>query len=244
MSAADVIEVASKFTKAYPSISVGTVDELVRRRLFHWSGDYWRFGDENNGTTRRLDGQKFTRAHNSGAAWHKLIGLGDVISHDRKYVLFAIEGSKDALAAAELAHRFRVLAEVGIICALGSGYRPIASELQQLHGRRVGLIGDRDAAGVETTRIVCRALEQADIEHGIWGWANCAEKAGKDLFDVLTTMDSGARSELKVFPSGPVLPDNPVTYPSISFFFLLFSLPTIQRFNRSTVQLKRRTHRD
>ena len=234
---ADVIEIASKFTKAYPSISVGTVDELVRRRLFHWSGDYWRFGDENNGTTRRLDGQKFTRADNSGAAWHKLIGLGDVISYDRKYVLFAIEGSKDALAAAELAHRFRVLAEVGIICALGSGYRPIASELQQLHGRRVGLIGDRDAAGVETTRIVCRALEQADIEHGIWGWANCAEKAGKDLFDVLTTMDSGARSELKVFPSGPVLPDNPISYPSISSFFSsLFPShgSTVQPFNSST----------
>jgi hypothetical protein len=69
MSATDVIEIASKFTKAYPSIRFATVDELVRRRLFHCNGDYWRFGDETNGTTRRLDGRKFNRADNSGADW-------------------------------------------------------------------------------------------------------------------------------------------------------------------------------
>jgi hypothetical protein len=50
-------------------------------------------------------------------------------------------------------------------------------------------------------------------------------------------LDSGARSELKVFPSGPVLPDNPISYPSISSFFSsLFPShgSTVQPFNSST----------
>src|SRR5262249_44055218 len=132
MSPSDAIEMASKFTTAYPNISDEVVDELMRRGLLHCSGDYWRFGDENNGTTRRLDGRKFTRADNSGPDWHRLIGLADVVHHNRKHVLFVIEGSKDALAAAELAFRSGILEEVGIICALGSGYRPIASEIEQL----------------------------------------------------------------------------------------------------------------
>ena len=142
MNPSDAIEMASKFTTAYPSISDEVVDELMCRGLLQCGGDCWRFGDENNGTTRRLNGQKFTRADNAGADWHKLIGLADVVHHNRKHVLFVIEGSKDALAAAELAFRFHILGEVGIICALGSGYRPIASELQQLRGRHVGLIVD------------------------------------------------------------------------------------------------------
>ena len=151
MSAPDTIEIASTFNATYPAISAATLSELVERGLLSWDSEFWRFGDKSNGTTRRLDGRKFTRADNSGADWHKLIGLAEVVRHDREYVLFPLEGSKDALAAAELAFRFGILGQLGIICALGSGYRPIAGELQQLRGRRVGLIGDRDAAGVETT---------------------------------------------------------------------------------------------
>ena len=213
MNVTNVIEIPSKFTKAYPSISVETVDELVRRGLFHCSGDYWRFGDENNGTTRRLDGRKFTRADNSGADWHKLIGLADVVRHNRKDVLFVIEGSKDVLAAAELAFRSGILEETGVTCALGSGYRPIASEIEQLCSRRVELIGDQDAAGVETTSIVSRALHRAGVEHGIWDWSDWANRDDKDLFDVLITID---------------------TDPSTPFFFSFFS--SFPRFNSSTVQ--------
>ena len=222
----------------------------MRRRLFHWSGDYWRFGDENNGTTRRLDGQKFTRADNSGADWHKLIGLADVVHHNRKYVLFAIEGSKDALAAAELAHRFRVLAEVGIICALGSGYRPIVSELQQLHGRRVGLIGDRDAAGVETTRIISRALEYPSVDYITWEWSDWTDKDDKDLFDVLTTIDSHRGAGLKLFRACRVGQGDQISASDtptplfFSFFFLPSHGSTDQQFNASTVQLKVRKQRE
>jgi hypothetical protein len=108
---------------------------------------------------------------------------------------------------------------VGIICALGSGYRPIASEIEQLCSRRVELIGDRDAAGVETTSIVSRALHHARVEHGIWDWSDCANQDDKDLFDVLITIDL-----------------NPGTPPFFSFFssFPRFSDSTVQRFNAST----------
>jgi hypothetical protein len=234
MSVTDVIEIASKFTKAYPSISVETLDELVRRRLFHWSGDYWRFGDENNGTTRRLDGRKFTRADNSGADWHKLIGLADVVRHDRKYVLFVIEGSKDALAAAELAFRFGILEEVGIICALGSGYRPIAAEIEELCRRRVGLIGDRDAVGGETSRIISRALEYAGVDHSTWDWSDWAVKGDKDLFDVLTTIDSNRGAGLKLFRAGRVGQGDQISAPGTHLFFSFSS--SFPRFNGSTVQ--------
>jgi len=233
MSVADTVKVTSKFNQAYPNISTQTVSELVERGLLSCDSQFWRFGDKRNGTTRRLDGRKFTRADNCGADWHKLIGLADILQNDRKYVLFPLEGSKDALAAAELAFRFRILEEVGIICALGSGYRPIVSELQQLHGRRVGLIGDRDTAGTETTRIVSRALDQAGVAYGIWDWAEWAKKSDKDLFDVLTTMDSQASPGLKL----SVIQRNQVSSPcTSSFFSSLFPShgSTVQPFNSST----------
>jgi len=136
-----------------------------------------------------------------------------VVDNNRKEVLFVIEGSKDALAAAELAFRSGMLAEVGILRALGSGYRPIASEIEQLSSRRVELIGDRDAAGVGTTSIVSRALHHAVVEHRIWDWSNWANQDDKDLFNVLITIDSN---------------------PSTHFFFPFFS--SFSQFNGSTVQ--------
>jgi hypothetical protein len=214
MSATDVIEIPPKFTKAYPSIGVGVLDELMRRRLFHCSGDYWRFGDENNGTTRRLDGRKFTRADNSGADWHKLIGLADVVRHDRKYALFVIEGSKDALAAAELAFRSGILEEVGIICALGSGYRPIRSELKKLRGRFVGLIWDNDASRIEAVNIVSSALADLRVEHTRFNWVVC-ETNEKDLFGWLSSLKGKKTPSIcTLFPSplpsyqSPVQPFN------------------------------------
>ena len=118
--------------ETFPCISEETVNELVRRGLLDLGKHQWRFGDANNGTTRRFDQRKWKRADNDGPDWHKLIGLSDVIRYDRRYVLFVIEGSKDALAAAELAQRCGILTQTSIVCALGSGYRPITSELQQL----------------------------------------------------------------------------------------------------------------
>jgi hypothetical protein len=61
------------------------------------------------------------RADNDGAAWHRLIGLDDVVAHDRRYALLAIEGSKDTLAAADFAYWTGMLAEMGVMCALVSG---------------------------------------------------------------------------------------------------------------------------
>src|SRR2546430_13070609 len=106
ISTADTVEALLQFNAAHPSISEETVTELIERGLFSWDEEFWHFGDANNGTTRQLDErQKFSHAHNSGPDWHRLIGLDDVVRHDRKYALFVIEGSKDALAAAEIAFR-------------------------------------------------------------------------------------------------------------------------------------------
>jgi hypothetical protein len=163
-------------------ISPDTGEEMVQRGLLHFDGDSWRLGDENNGSTRRLYGN-WKRADNSGPDWHKLIGLDDVVQNDRRNVVFVIEGNKDALAAAEIAHRNGILPETGIICALGSGYRPIRSELEQLRGRQVLVVGDNDAAGIETTEIVCQALEAAGVDHKVWDWTNRPEK---DLYDFLS----------------------------------------------------------
>jgi hypothetical protein len=177
---ADAIE---KFRRTHQQISVETVRVLRQRGLLHFDCDgYWRLGDDNNGTTRRLDGSKWKRGDNSGLDWHRLIGLRDVIRNDHPNVVFVLEGGKDAVAAAEIANRCGILPNTGIVCALGSGYRPIASEIEQLRGRRILLIGDNDAAGIETTRIVSRALEGAGVDHRVWDWSDCPHK---DLYELL-----------------------------------------------------------
>jgi hypothetical protein len=170
-------------------ISMETLSELARRDLLQIDGDEWRFGDESNGTTRKFSYPKYKRADNSGDEWHKLIGLDDVVRNDRREVLFVIEGSKDALAAAEIARRNGALSGTGILCALGSGYRPIRAELEQLRGRRVGVIGDNDAAGIETTKIVSDALSDVGVEHAIWNWSACRTNE-KDLAGWLATVDT------------------------------------------------------
>jgi PEP-CTERM motif len=149
---------AKQLHDAFPRISVSTLGELVRRDLLHIDGNEWRFGDESNGMTRRFNDRKWKRADNSGDEWHKLIGLGDVVRNDYRKVFLPLEGSKDALAAAEIANRSGTLSQTGIISALGSGYRPIRAELEQLRGRWVGVIGDNDAPGIETTQLVSFAL--------------------------------------------------------------------------------------
>jgi hypothetical protein len=162
-------------------ISIETIDELEQRGLLHFDDFKWRFGDDNNGTTRRLDGRPFILngekvkafADTEGAEWHRLIGLDDVVRNDRKIVLLAIEGSKDALAAAELAYHNGLLQQIGITCALGSGYKPIPAELHKLAGRWVGVIGDNDEAGVKASELVSWTLNTAGVEHAVWDWRKC-----------------------------------------------------------------------
>jgi hypothetical protein len=180
----------TQLAQLFGCISTDTLDELVSRDLLHFNDDHWRFGDDNNGTRRRLDGKKWRLKSgeqvkafpdNSSAEWHRLIGLDDVVRNDRKYLLLAIEGSKDALAAADFAFHIGALSETGIMCALGSGYRPIPSEMHKLAGRWVGLIGDNDEAGIETTQIVSFALNTAGVEHHVWDWGRCRTNA-RDFF--------------------------------------------------------------
>jgi len=187
----------NKFCNTLHGVSPDTAQEMVQRGLLHFEGDRWRLGDSNNGSTRRLYG-KWKRSDNSGLDWHRLIGLDDVVRNDRRQVVFVLEGSKDALAAAEIAHRKGVLEKVGIICALGSGYRPIESEMRKLRGRSVLLIGDNDTAGAETVEIVSRALIGVGIEHGVWDWSMCQHK---DLYEFLASSKSVLPSFFTKFSS-------------------------------------------
>jgi hypothetical protein len=181
------------FCSVHRPISAKTVRELMRRGLLHLNGDRWRFGDKSNrGVTRSLSDLEWKHSHTSAPAWHGLIGLQDVVEHDRHEVIFVIEGSKDALAAAELARRAGALDTIGILCALGSGYRPIRAEVDKLRGRKVLVIGDNDAAGRDTVQIVSHALTDAGVEHSLWNWGN---DKSKDLYEWLVrSSDSPASS--------------------------------------------------
>jgi hypothetical protein len=183
------------FTNHFDPLSIATVEELIGRGLFQLTdAEHWRLGDESNGCRRRLDGRKWSCADNSGQAWHRLIGLTDVVSHDRGLVVFVLEGSKDALAACELAQRCGKLSDVGIVGGLGSGYRPIASEIEQLRGRRVLLIGDNDAAGENCANIAAAAMLRAKIDFTVWDWARCPANV-KDLFDLLAQFPEQAKTQ-------------------------------------------------
>jgi hypothetical protein len=206
----------------YPCISMEALEELTRRNLLHFDGDRWRFGDDKNGTTRKLDGRKFrvkseyvkAFADNRGAAWHRLIGLDDVVQHDRPYALLAIEGSTDALAAAQFAFGIKHLSDTGIMCALGSGYRPIPSELHSLVGRWVVLIGDNDNAGREATQIVSYAFNNAGLGHAVWDWDLCELKT-KDLYGFMMKVRYGeVKNPLRVLYPGTVFSPFPPSYNS------------------------------
>jgi hypothetical protein len=88
----------TQLRKRFPFVSAQAQNALIERGLlsFPEPRKNWRFGDRANGTTRALDGKKFVRSDNKGADWHKLIGLADVIEHDRRFVMFVLEGSTDA----------------------------------------------------------------------------------------------------------------------------------------------------
>jgi hypothetical protein len=210
--------------RTLPFVSAQTRNALIQRALLSFPSPQqnWRFGDRSNGCTRALNPHsKFKRADHSGEDWHKLIGLADVIEHHRQYVIFVLEGSKDAVAALELAHRAGLLAQVGIVAALGAGYRPITTELRALSGRKVLLIGDRDDAGVAAVRRVSHTLTQLDVDHAVWNWNAFDSSLGKDLFDLFK-----ADNQQKTF-----------LCPSSLTFFSFFSpsySSTVQQLNGST----------
>jgi hypothetical protein len=107
--------------RTLPFVSAQTWNALIERGLLSFPSPRknWRLGDRANGCTRALNPHSnFKRADHSGEDWHKLIGLADVIENNRQYVIFVLEGSKDA--ALELAHRAGLLAQVGIVAALGA----------------------------------------------------------------------------------------------------------------------------
>jgi hypothetical protein len=210
--------------RTLPFVSAQTRNALIQRALLSFPSPQqnWRFGDRSNGCTRALNPHsKFKRSDHSGEDWHKLIGLVDVIEHNRQHVIFVLEGSKDAVAAMELAHRAGLLAQVGIVAALGASYRPITTELRALSGRKVLLIGDRDDAGVAAVRRVSHALTQLDVDHAVWNWNAFDSSVGKDLFDLFK-----ADNQQKTF-----------LCPSSLTFFSFFSpsySSTVQQLNGST----------
>jgi hypothetical protein len=183
------------FLTANPFFSAETIAEVSSRGLFSLPApNKWRLGDERNGSTRSIRGRKFVQCDRDGPDWHKLIGLRDITERNRRYVIFVLEGSKDALAAFEFAHRAGILTEVGVITALGAGYRPISDEPAQLVGRRVILVGDRDQAGMESVQRVSAALCKYGIDHVVINWNGFANFSGKDLFDLLKNLNGQTAS--------------------------------------------------
>ena len=89
------------------------------------------------------------------------------------------------MAAFDLAYRAGIMQEIGVVVALGNGYRPIADELAQLVGRKVIVIGDRDNAGIESVRRVSAALCSHGVDHVVLNWNAFPNFAGKDLFDLI-----------------------------------------------------------
>ena len=184
-------------------ISPKAVSEGIRRGLVtfkkHRCVPCWRFGDTGNGCFRRLDGKPFqingepvkAEAETRGDAWHRLVGLDDVVANDRREILLVTEGSKDALAALHFADAEGRLSSVGLVAALGSGVTLCADDVKKLRGRRVRIFGDADAAGQETVSRVGRQLLAVAEEVQSFNLDGLHCQVGalvKDLFD-LTRMD-------------------------------------------------------
>jgi hypothetical protein len=180
-------------------ISPHAVNEAVRRGLISFKKRRgvacWRFGDNHNGCVRRLDGQPFeikrkpvkAVAETRGDAWHRLIGLDDVLENDRYEILFSPEGSKDALAAFHLADAEGRLMDVGVVAALGSAVKPTPDDVEKLRGRRIRIFPDVDAAGRNAAARIAQAIATLAAEVQIFDLACLYRDNGepvKDLFDV------------------------------------------------------------
>ncbi len=180
-------------------ISPHAVREAVRRGLVrfekHRGVACWRFGDTRNGCWRRLDGQQFkingqcvkAEAETRGYAWHRLIGLDDVLANDRREILLIIEGSKDALATLHFADSEDRLSDVGVVAALSASVNPLADDLEKFHGRRVRIFGDADAAGEDAASRIAQQLLPIATEVQIFNLTDLNREDGtpvKDLFDL------------------------------------------------------------
>jgi len=181
------------------NLSPQAVSEATRRGFItfkkHRRVPCWRFGDTRNGCFRRLDGKPFqingdrvkAEAETRGDAWHRLIGLDEVLTNDRREILLVTEGSKDALAALHFADAEGRLSSVGLVAALGSGVNLCVDDVEKFRGRRVRIFGDADATGQETVSRVAKQLlpvaEQVQIFN--LGDLHCQDGSlVKDLFDL------------------------------------------------------------
>ena len=180
-------------------ISPQAIEEAARRGLVsfkkHRRVACWRFGDKHNGCLRRLDGQRFdingqrvkAEAETFGEAWHRLIGLDDVLANDRREILLIIEGSKDALAALHFADAENRLSDVGVVAALSASVNPLAEDVEKFRGRRVRIFGDADTVGKCTAERIGQQLASVAAEVQIFSVAGLNRDDGepvKDLFDV------------------------------------------------------------
>src|SRR5207244_1155829 len=89
------------------------------------------------------------------------------------------------------AHRAGIIEKIGVVVALGAGYRPIAEELARLIGRKVVVIGDRDQPGMESVRRISEALCRHGIDHVALNWTAFPNFEGKDLFELLCSLPRG-----------------------------------------------------
>jgi hypothetical protein len=180
-------------------ISPDAISEAVRRGLVrfekHRRVACWRFGDARNGCLRRLDGQQFkingqrvkAKAATRGEAWHRLIGLDDVVTNDRRDILLVVEGSKDALAALHFADVEDRLSCVGVVAALSASVNLLADDVEKFRGRRVRIFGDADPAGEQAADRIGQQLASVAGEVQIFSVAGLNRDNGepvKDLFDV------------------------------------------------------------
>lgn len=194
----DAVKLAGKLR-----LSVNAIREAQERGLLtftkHRDLPCWRFGDDRNGCFRRLDCEPFiigktivkAASECSGEAWHRLIGLDDIVRNDRRDVLLIGEGSKDALAALHFANAEASLQTVGLAVALGVGLRLLPEDINRLQGRRIRIIGDDDAEGQSSCNRIGRAMVHVAREVQILRLCGLRRADGepvKDLFD-LTQVD-------------------------------------------------------
>jgi hypothetical protein len=184
-------------------ISREAIEEAIRRGLLgfvrHRSSGCWRFGDARNGCLRRLDGQPFkingqrvkAKAETQGECWHRLIGLDDVVTNNRRNILLTLEGSKDALAAFHFADAEGTLPYLGVVAGLGTGINLLAEDVEVFLRRRVRIIPDVDQAGMQTAMRISQQLLPVAADVQILNLAGLKRDGGspvKDLFD-LTRID-------------------------------------------------------
>ena len=180
-------------------ISAHAIGEGVRRGLVsfekHRGHACWRFGDTRNGCLRRLDGQPLeisgervkAEAETSGEAWHRLIGLDDVLAKDRRDILLIVEGSKDVLAALHFADAEDTLSQVGVVAALSASVNLLADDIEKFRGHRVRIFADADKAGEHAASKIGDQLAAVADEVQIFSVAGLNRDDGepvKDLFDV------------------------------------------------------------